>query len=101
MQFEKKILNYILLNLKSKIDKENRKVRSNITYTFNKNKETNLTTKYDVKIEKIIRKEIEKKFSSHEIMGEELKNFGKTPEDYSIETVKTFYQDAKESGFQI
>ena len=30
-----------------------------------------------------------------------LKNFGKTCEDYSIETVKTFYQDAKESGFQI
>ena len=30
-----------------------------------------------------------------------LKNFGKTCEDYSIETVKTFYQDAKESGFKI
>ena len=30
-----------------------------------------------------------------------LKNFGKTPENYSIETVKAFYKDAKESGFKI
>jgi len=30
-----------------------------------------------------------------------LKNFEKTPEEYSIDTVKTFYKDAKDSGFKI
>lgn len=34
-------------------------------------------------------------------MYKKLSLFGKTPEDYSLETVKTFYKDARESGFVI
>ena len=30
-----------------------------------------------------------------------LKSFGKTPEDYSIETVKMFFTDAKKSKYKI
>tara|TARA_B100001123_G_C15339216_1_gene1034070 strand:- start:1832 stop:2617 length:786 start_codon:yes stop_codon:yes gene_type:complete len=77
MLLEKEILNHILLNLKSKIDKENRKVSPNTYYKFTKKNKTSLTTKHDVKIEKIIRNEIAKSYPTHEILGEELKNVKK------------------------
>jgi hypothetical protein len=34
-------------------------------------------------------------------LAKKIKNFGKTPEDFSLETVKTFYNDAKDSGFKL
>ena len=30
-----------------------------------------------------------------------IKNFGKSPEEYSLETVKNFYNDAKDAGFKL
>ena len=73
MKFEKKILQYILYDLKPKIDKVNLRIKQNTKYTSKKNTKIDPTTKYDIKIEKIIKKEIEKKFFSHEIEGEESK----------------------------
>lgn len=33
-------------------------------------------------------------------LAKKVKNFGKTPEEFSLDTVKTFYNDAKDSGFK-
>ena len=34
-------------------------------------------------------------------LAKKIKNFGKSPEDFSLETVKNFYNDAKDSGFKL
>ena len=34
-------------------------------------------------------------------LAKKIKNFGKSPEDLSLETVKNFYNDAKDSGFKL
>ena len=34
-------------------------------------------------------------------LAKKIKNFGKSPEDFSIETVKNFYNDSKYSGFKL
>ena len=52
MQFEKKILNYILLNLKSKIDKENQKVHPNIAYVSKRRKKIILLLSMTSKLKK-------------------------------------------------
>ena len=64
---EKKILFFLINNLRKKINVENSKIKNQITLKSKNKYFVDPITKYDLKIEKIIRKEIVKKFHDHEI----------------------------------
>lgn len=78
-KFEKKIkqenIFSFFLNLKKKLDVVNLLAQKNIS-SFNSKKKNQVdpVTKFDIKIERIIRNEINKKFLNHSIFGEELKD---------------------------
>lgn len=68
-------LNYCRFKLLKEIKKENQKVlNSKISFLSKKKLEIDPVTKFDINIEKILRKNIEKDFPEHSIVGEE---FGK------------------------
>ena len=68
---QKKILFFLINYLRKKINVENSKIKNQITLKSKNKYFIDPVTKYDLKIEKIIRKEIAKKFPDHEISGEE------------------------------
>jgi len=69
---QKKILSFLINNLRKKINLENSKVKNQIILKSKNKYFVDPITKYDLKIEKIIRKEIVKKFPDHAISGEEV-----------------------------
>ena len=65
-------LNYCRLKLLKEIQKENKKIlNSKINFLSKKDHEMDPVTKFDINLEKILRKHIEKDFPEHSIIGEE------------------------------
>ena len=68
---QRKILFFLINYLRKKINVENSKIKNQIILKSKNKYFVDPVTKYDLKIEKIIRKEIAKKFPDHGISGEE------------------------------
>ena len=68
-------IRFCIQTLLKSIHKENNKIINNkISFSSKKNQEMDPVTKFDLNIEKILRKKIENEFPFHSIIGEELNN---------------------------